>query len=102
MLRGRLTWKFRETRLFVYLLIVGAFAAWKFVPRPWHPSTQVENGHHLIYSTADRGQIADTAHALGLVYQAYSNRLGSLDTFQRDHARLKVKLYKDRAEFRRI
>lgn len=37
-----------------------------------------------------------------LLYAAYSNRFGSLTTFQREHPRLKVKLFRDRREFRWI
>ena len=37
-----------------------------------------------------------------LLYNAYSNRFGGMAQFQRDHPRLKVKLFKDRAEFRRV
>jgi len=36
------------------------------------------------------------------LYQSYSNRLGVLETFENSHPKLKVKLFKDRAEFRRI
>jgi hypothetical protein len=84
----------------VYFLILGAVAAWKFIPRPWHPTITLETGHHLIYSTATRQQTEETARTLELLYQTYSNRLGALETFQRAHPRLKVKLFKDRAEFR--
>jgi hypothetical protein len=42
------------------------------------------------------------AQALELLYVAYSNRFGSLDGFQREHAKLEVKLFKDRAEMRRV
>jgi hypothetical protein len=48
MLRGRFRWKARQTRMLVYLAILGAVAASKFVPRPWHPSITFETGHHLI------------------------------------------------------
>ena len=85
-----------------YLLVLLGVAAWKFVPRPWHPAITLEAPHHLIYSSATRSQTADTAHALELLYTAYSNRFGSLDGFQHEHPKLKVKLFKDRAEFRRI
>jgi len=88
--------------MLVYLAILGAVATWKFVPRPWHPSITLETGHHLIYSTATRQQTDETAHTLDLLYQAYSNRLSSLETFQGEHPRLKVKLFKDRPEFRGI
>ena len=102
MLAGRFRWKARETRMVVYLLILGAVAAWKFIPRPWHPSTTLETGHHLIYSTATRQQTEETARTLELLYQTYSNRLSTLETFQSAHPKLRVKLFKDRAEFRRI
>ncbi len=88
--------------MLVYLFVLLGIAAWKYVPRPWHPSLTLETPHHIIYSTATRQQTEDTAHALGLLYDAYSNRLGSLAQFQHDHPPLKVKLFKDRAEFRWI
>jgi hypothetical protein len=94
--------KARETRLLIYLLVVLGIAAWKFVPRPWHPSITLETSHHLIYSTATRPQTEDTAHALELLYSAYTNRFEGLGQFQQGHAKLKVKLFKDRDEFRWI
>jgi hypothetical protein len=83
-----------------YLLVVAAIAVWKFVPRPWRASVKVETSHHIIYSTATRQQTEDTAHTLELLYNAYSNRMGPLPQFRRDHSKLKLKLFKDRAEFR--
>jgi hypothetical protein len=86
----------------LYLLVLLAVLAWRFLPRPWHPTLVLETPHHHIYSTATRQQTEDTARALGLLYDAYSNRLGRLPQFLRQHPRLEVKLFKDRAEFRRI
>lgn len=83
-----------------YLLVLLAVAAWKFIPRPWHPSITLETAHHTIYSSATRQQTEDTAHAVTLLYNAYSNRMGTLPQFQRQHPRLMVKLFKDRDEFR--
>ena len=88
--------------MLIYLVILGVVAAWKFVPRPWHPSITLETRHHLIYSSAARQDTDETAHTLELLYQTYSNRLGSLESFQVVHPRLKVRLFKDRREFRRI
>src|SRR5678809_996240 len=102
MLGNRFKWTPRETRMLVYLAILGAVAVWKFVPRPWHPSITLETQHHLIYSTAPRQQTDVTAHTLELLYQAYSYGLSRLQTFQGAHPKLKVKLFKDRAEFRWI
>lgn len=88
--------------MLVYLLILSAVAAWRFIPRPWHPSVTLETERHLLYSTATRQQTEETARTLELLYQTYSNRLSTLDTFQSAHPKLRVKLFKDRAEFRRI
>ena len=89
-------------RLLVYLLVVLGVAAWKYVPRPWHPAITLATSHHLIYSSANRQQTEDTARALDLLYNAYSNRFGSLAQFEQGRSGLKVKLFKDRAEFRHI
>jgi hypothetical protein len=85
-----------------YLLVLLGVLAWKFVPRPWHPAATLETPHYLIFSSASQAQTADTAQALELLYNAYSNRFGSLPQFRHEHPKLKVKLFKDRAEFRRI
>jgi hypothetical protein len=88
--------------MLLYLLSVLLVAAWRYLPRPWHPLITLETPDHTVYSTATREQTEDTIHAMGLLYDAYSNRLGSLGQFQRGHPRLKVKLFKDRAELRSI
>ena len=88
--------------MLLYLLVLLGVLAWRYVPRPWHPAITLETPHHVIYSTASRAQTGNTAHALELLYFAYSNRFGNLDGFQRGHAKLKVKLFQDRAEMRRV
>jgi hypothetical protein len=100
----RLRWRLqaRETRLVIYLLVLLGVVAWKFIPRPWHPAFTLEGPHYIIYSTATRAQTEETARAMELLYDAYSNRLGSLPQFQLQHPKLRVKLFKDRAEMRRI
>jgi len=97
-------WKLkpREIRWLLYLSVVLVVALWKFLPRPWHPASIVETSHHKIYSTATQQQVQDTAHALELLYVAYSNRLGSVSGWQSGHPKLQIKLYKDRDEMRRI
>jgi hypothetical protein len=92
----------REIRMLLYLLVLLGVAAWKLVPRFWHAAFTLEAPHHLIYSSASRTQAEDTDRALDLLYIAYSNRFGSLEGFQRDTPKLKVKLFKDRAEFRQV
>ncbi len=92
----------REIRLLCYLLVLLGVVAWKFVPRPWHPAITLQTPHHLILSAATEAQTTDTAQALDLLYNAYSNRFSSLPQFQHRHPKLNVKLFKDRAEFRRV
>ena len=91
-----------QTRMLFYLLVLLGIAAWKFVPRPWRASITLETAHHIIYSSAPRQQTENTAHALNLLYEAYSNRMGTLSQFQRQHPKLMLKLFKDRDEFRWI
>ncbi len=68
----------REIRWLIYLAVVLAVGAWRFMPRPWHSTLILETPHHKIFSTATRQQVEDTAHALERLYTAYSNRLGSV------------------------
>lgn len=92
----------REIRLLIYLAVAAAVGAWKFMPRPWHPTQIIETPHYQIYSTATAQQTAGTARALELLYVAYSNRLGSVSGCQNKNPLLQIKLYKDRDEMRRI
>ena len=92
----------RQGRFVIYLLVLLAVAAWRYVPRPWTPTCTLSTAHFTVYSTATQEQTQDTAEKLELLYAAYSNRLSTLPTFQPKHPKLKVKLFKDRQEFRRI
>lgn len=97
-------WKLngRQGRFLVYLMVLLVVTAWRYVPRPWKPTCTIETGHFAIYSTATQEQTRDMAEKLELLYIAYSKRFASLPTFDPNHPKLKVKLFKDRQEFRRI
>lgn len=86
----------------VYLLVLLSFAGWRFIPRPWHPTLTLETPQHRIFSTATREQTEATARALELLWQGYSNRFAGLPRFESPAPLLQVKLFKDRAEFRRV
>jgi hypothetical protein len=92
----------REKRLIVLLLVAVGLAAWKYVPRPWHPSAKVETARYVILSTAAPAQTEEIARVVEALYGVYSNRFGALPTFRCQHAKLQMKLYKDRREFRRV
>ncbi|HUR44331.1 MAG TPA: hypothetical protein VMZ27_00550 [Candidatus Saccharimonadales bacterium] len=92
----------RQWRMVFYLAILLGIAGWKFLPRPWHPTVTLERPHYTIYSTASNRQTDDTAHAMELLYESYSNAFHTLPAYTPQHAKLKVKLFKDRKEFRWI
>jgi hypothetical protein len=73
------SWKFwrwpleaREKRLIFYFFVVASVAAWKFIPRPWNPSSTTETQHYLILSTATKVQVDDIAPTVEQLYVAYS------------------------------
>ncbi|HLP77436.1 MAG TPA: hypothetical protein VK327_11025 [Candidatus Paceibacterota bacterium] len=92
----------QSIRWLIYLAVVLGIAGWKFIPRPWHPSVMIETPHYHIDSTATRGQTEDIGRVLEILYSAYSNRFSSLKDFRADHPKLKILLYKNREEMRRI
>ena len=92
----------RRNRLIAYLLILAAVAAWKFIPRPWHPTVTMETAHYMIASSATRAQTEEIGHVVEELYLAYSNQFCSLPNFDKAHPKLKMKLFKSRDEFRRI
>jgi hypothetical protein len=98
--KRKLGW--REKRLMFYLAVLLGVLAWKFVPRPWRPALTIETVHYSIASTATRQHTEEMGRMVELLYDAYSNRFSTLPKFQRDHPKLKVLLYKDRAEMRRV
>src|SRR5439155_22523800 len=63
----------RTNRLIGYLLILAAVAAWKYIPRPWHPTVTMETAHYAIASTATRAQTEEIARVAEELYLAYSN-----------------------------
>jgi len=91
-----------KARWLIYLAILLGIAAWRFVPRPWKPARTLETPHYIIASTASQMQTEEVGRVAELVYNAYSNRFGNLPTFRHEHPKLKLLLYKNRREFRRV
>jgi hypothetical protein len=90
----------RELRFLCMLVFVAAIAAWKFVPRPWHPTITISTKHYDIASTANSNAVAEIGKVMEVLYSAYSNKFSSVATFQ--HPKLKLRLYKSREEFKRV
>lgn len=76
----------RAKRFALYLLVRGGVAAWKFLPRPWHPALTLETTPYVIASTATRAQTEETARAVEALYTAYSNYFSRLPTYRRERA----------------
>lgn len=97
-------WKLtaREVRLLIYFAVFAGIVAWKFLPRPWSPTLTVETAHYTIASTATREQTEEIGQVVEGLYLSYSNLLRELPGVRQPHPKLKLRLYKDRAEFRRI
>jgi hypothetical protein len=102
--REKRRWKIkaREGRFVFYFVVVVGIAAWRFIPRPWHPSLTFQTPHHTIYSTATKQQTEETAHALELLHVSYANLFKQSPDFEPVHPQLKLRLFKDRDEMRRI
>jgi hypothetical protein len=94
----RFNW--RQVRWLIYLAILLGVAVWRFAPRPWKPARTVETPHYLIASTATPAQTEEVGRVVELLYNAYSNRFGTLPTFRHEHPKLKLLLYRDRREMR--
>ncbi len=86
----------------LYLVVLGCFAVWRFVPRPWTPHLKIASDHYKILSSATKAETEELRRAAENLYGAYSNALGTLPKFRHVHPKLQLKLYKDRAEFRHI
>jgi len=89
-----------KARWIFYLIVVLGIAAWRFVPRPWKPARVVETEHYVIESTATQEQTEQIGRVVEMLYTAYYNHFETLPTFQKQHPKLKLLLYKDRQEFR--
>ena len=88
--------------MWLYLLILLCVAGWKFIPRPWHPTVQIETPHYSIASTATPGQTEEIGRVVEELYLVYSNEFHGLPKFSAAHPKLRMKFYKDRKEMRRV
>ena len=91
----------REIRLIIYLvvLIVGLLCYKLYFT--WFPDKTLESSHYIIYSTATEAQTRKVGEVADLLFEQYTSVLGKRLTFEIPKAKLKLKLYKNREEFRR-
>jgi hypothetical protein len=94
----RFNWS--TVRWLIYFTILLGVVVWKYCPRPWTAARTIETPHYLIASTASQAQTEEVGRVVELLYNAYSNRFGTLPTFRHEHPKLMLLFYKDRREFR--
>jgi hypothetical protein len=93
--------KARDKRLLIYLGILIAVLAWEIVPRFWVPRVTLQTEHYAILSSATAAQTREIAQVAEIVYDGYGRLLPQWHREIPPHPKLKVKLFKDRREFRR-
>lgn len=90
----------REKRLLVYFGLLIAFLVGDKIYRHWTYSLTKETEHYIIYSSATQEQTEEIASVIEIVYKGYQEFLSQLGKSIQSHPKLKMKLYKDREEFR--
>jgi len=79
------------------MIIVGADQIYRY----WRPDLTIQTDHYTIYSTATAEQTKQIGDVVELLYKSYHNTFTDLANVHKDHKKLKLKLFKDRKEFRR-
>ncbi len=90
----------REKRLLIYLGIFAAILGWDTVRRRWSPDLVQETEHYVVYSTATAEQTEEIGQVAEIVYRGYGQFADWFGREVRPSGRLKIKLFKDREEFR--
>jgi hypothetical protein len=99
----------REKRLLVLFAIFLGVAAWcwervrwspQMVARRWSPGVIVETEHYTIQSSATGDQTREIGRVAEIVYAGYRQLIGALQGTVQPPAKLGIRLFKDREEFR--
>jgi hypothetical protein len=90
----------REKRIVLYFAVFLAVLAWDIRRRWWTPTAFLETPHFTIRSSATQRQTEETGTALEILHEGYARLLGELGQVVPEHARLKVRLFGSRDEFR--
>jgi hypothetical protein len=90
----------REKRILILFTVFLAIWGMDRYRRWWRPAITMESRHYLIYSTATEEQTRNALEKAEMLYAAYTKQLSFL-TLRQDHSKLKLKLYRNRDEFKR-
>ena len=93
--------KKREKQLIIYFGLLLLFLTGDSIYRRREVTIIKETEHYIIYSSASRQQTDEIANVAEITYEGYQELLKQLDKEINSHDKLKMKLFKDRDEFRR-
>lgn len=91
----------REKRFLLYLLVLLAGFGFYWWRARWSPTVRLETSHFLILATATTNQTREIGEVSEKLYLAYRQTLTGRVPLRAEHPLLKMKLYRDREEFRR-
>ena len=90
----------REKRVLVLFAIF--LAIFGYTRRPWFADHVIESEHYVCHSTATTEQTQQALQRAEALYSAYQTRFADALLLATDHPLLKLKLYRDRDEFKRF
>lgn len=92
----------REKRAAVLLVLLLSLIAGYSCFTYWSASSSLETAHFLIFSSATKEQTEEVSRVLEDLFTQYQSLFGESSGFQISDEKLKMKLYKDRNEFKRV
>jgi hypothetical protein len=87
-------------RIILYLCVFLAIACWDVYRRRWTPTTTWSTDHYTVQSTCTQKQTQEIGAVAEILYSGYQEFLVQLAVTPQPHGKLRIKLFKDRKEFR--
>ncbi|MCP4707442.1 MAG: DUF1570 domain-containing protein [Planctomycetes bacterium] len=94
--------KAREIRLMVLLGILLGILGVDKATRYWRHNKVLESEHYVCYSAATEEQTQGILDVSEVLFARYTGEFGGLMSYKIPKEKLKLKLYKDRNEFKRV
>ncbi len=88
----------KDKRLLILFGICLAIIA--YIKRPWFYNLTLESGHYIAYSTATKEQSEQMLNIAEILYKSYTQKFEDICNSEKDHPKLKLKIYKNRKEFK--
>jgi hypothetical protein len=90
----------REKRLLLYVTLFAAVVVWDLPDRQWSPEITLSTDHYTVYSTATAEQTQKISDVAEILHTGYMGFLKEFKVVAKPHDKLRIKLFKDRDEFR--